>query len=45
MTIYEKIKHYYEIDIYTKRHLKAFLNAGILSYKEYDEIVKEESDT
>lgn len=44
MNIYEKIKHYYEIGIYTKRHLKVFLNAGILSYKEYGKIAKEESD-
>lgn len=44
MSNLEKIRHYYEIGIYTERHLKALLKAGALSAEEYEKIIGEEQE-
>lgn len=39
MNNFERIKAYYEKGIYKERHLKAFLEKGVLTQAEYDELV------
>lgn len=39
MTNFEKIKEYYAKGIYKERHIKAFLDKGVLTKKEYNEIL------
>ena len=38
--MFEKIKRYYELGFYQKKHLDRLLDAGALTVEEYDEILK-----
>lgn len=41
MTIFEKIKKYWDLHIYTKRHLRKFVEKGVITKDQYEQIVGE----
>lgn len=40
MSNYEKIKRYYDLKIYKKKHIEIFYKKGIITQEEYNSIIK-----
>ena len=38
--MFDKIKHYYDLGYYQKKHLDRLLSAGALTQNEYNQILK-----
>ncbi len=45
MTLFEKVKKYYDLGIYKKSHVAAFVAKGKLTPEQYAEIVGEDYET
>lgn len=43
--MYEKVKHYYDIGLYTETHVMAFVTKGYLTIEQYNEIVGIKEET
>ena len=39
MTIIDKIRRYWNLHIYTKRHLTAFVEKGVITMAQYEAVV------
>lgn len=38
--MFDKIKHYYQMGYYQKKHLDKLLSVGAITQKQYDDILK-----